>query len=155
MILFTAAGSENSLRALEWGHDSLKVLCLVMLFTRIIKEHVFSMCCTCVWRCRCACLGMSWIFLCRVCDPASARLGSLTNACVCLCCRLICWQKGRAYELYSVLISTLHSDHYIRFLWWRLIALSRWGGWSFTDGGAPHTYSTHTHFSLTRPHTHA
>lgn len=53
-------------------------------------------------------IGMS------VCDPITVQL---IDKCLCvLCCRLICWQRNCAYELYSVLISTLHSDHYIRFL---------------------------------------
>lgn len=71
-------------------------------------------------------LSLAWTEFWVVCETLSL-FGSLTIACV-LCCRLICWQRDCAYELYSVLISTLHSDHYIRFLWWRLIALSLWGG---------------------------
>lgn len=91
-----------------------------MLFTPLIKEQVFSVCCTCICRCQ-------WAFLWKAgfwaeCGTLSLP-GSLTSARV-LCCRLICWQRDRAYELHSLLISTLHGDHYIRFLWWRLIALS-------------------------------
>lgn len=95
-------------------------------------------------------LSSEWAGFCAECLSLSL-LGSLTNACV-LCCQRICWQRDLTYELYSVLISTLHSDHYIRFLWWRLIALSLWGGWRFTNGGAPHTYSTHTNFTLKTTH---
>ena len=51
-------------------------------------------------------------------------LDSLTSPYVLLCYRLTCWQRECAYELYSVLIITLHGDHYIRFPWWHLIALS-------------------------------
>lgn len=95
-------------------------------------------------------LSLEWTGFCAECVTLS-RLGSLTNACV-LCCRLICWQRDRAYELYSVLISTLHSDHYIRFLWWRLIALSLSGGAKLYWWGST-THIQYTHTCLSQDHT--
>lgn len=96
-------------------------------------------------------LSLEWAGFCAECVTPSL-LGSLTNACV-LCCWLICWQRSCAYELHSVLISTLHSDHYIRFLWWRLIALSPVGGVElYRCGSTTHIHKVYTQISLTGPH---